>query len=98
MGNTRIEYEMMWIEITKSKDGLLAWRIDLGIKRIWPLSWLDHRPWESFCRRHYPVKTFIGSGDCWYELRGDKAFGAGRYVAVLNAIVSEEALVMLRHN
>ena len=55
---------------TQGIHGKLAWRISLGIRRAWPLCWLNHRPWERFERRGYPVRTFVGfGGQAWFEIK-----------------------------
>lgn len=76
------------IGILKTKDGE-NWRVDVGIRRAWPVYLFDHRPWEKFARRQLPVRTFVGRGIAWVEIVGDQYFGAGKHVPVLNAIISD---------
>jgi len=86
------KYQVIGFDLIKSSEGS-RWRVDLGIRRMWPFSWIDHRPWEEFARRAYPVKTFIGNGDTWHELRGeDKQYNVIGFTEVLNSIVAREAL------
>lgn len=80
------KYEV--IGISKTKDGK-NWRIDVGIRRAWPLYLFDHRPWEKIARRHFPVRTFIGRGIAWGEIVEGQYLGAGKHVPILNAIISD---------
>ncbi len=86
-----------WLEryevlgVSRSADGE-NWRVDVGIRRSWPLYLFDHRPWERFPRKHFPVRTFVGRGLAWFEVVDGRYFGAGDHVSVLNAIISEHAV------
>ena len=79
------KYQVLKVEVVESGERP-QWRIDLGIRRMWPLSWYDLK---------YPVKKFIGSGYAWCEIRQDKAYAVGGLTPVLNAIASEEALKLI---
>ena len=75
------------IHVGKTEDGK-KWHIEIGICRDWPLSWVDHLPWEKFPRQAYPVRTFVGVGLSWFEIVDGVYMFPGVHTPVLNAIVS----------
>lgn len=91
------KYQVLSVSTVEMPSEGRKWYVMLGIRRPWPLSWIDHRPWETRARRPYPVKTFIGSGCAWFQFRDGKAFGVAGLTPLLNAIASKEALSPMKH-
>ena len=89
------KYKVLRADAILQKNGKRQWLVWLGIRRIWPLSWWDFRPWENFPRRQYPIKTFFGQGYAWSEMKNGRAYAVGNLSPVLNAIISEEALKLI---
>lgn len=85
------KYSVLLIEKIDTVEGPM-WRVDVGIRRAWPLHLLDHRPWEKFARRLFPVRTFVGTGMCWHEVVGDNCHMPGKHAEALNALIVEEIL------
>ena len=80
------------IKVSQTEDGN-RWQIDIGIRRMWPIYWIvDHRPWENFARRKFPVQTFVGKGMNWHRV-SDKGNHHTEYTHLLNAIISQFTLL-----
>ena len=96
------EYSIFSVRIEQEEiDGKTRniWMVELGIRRAWPLSWFDHRPWEKTARCLPPVRTFIGRGLYWYEIKKRKCFGISPdFTALLNAIVSDRSADMIKED
>lgn len=69
-------------------DGEKKWLVELSIPRSFPLSLVDHQPWERFPRRKPPVRKFIGNGMCCGEITDSGFMAVGGLYDKLNAIVS----------
>ena len=80
------KYEVLGV--SRAENGT-DWRVDVGVRRLWPLYLFDHRPWEKIPRRCFPVRTFVGRGLAWCEVAGQRYLGAGKHIPVLNAIISD---------
>ena len=88
------DLEVLFIGVVESSSkNRKAWRIDIGVKRQWPMSWLDCPPWRKANPKHFPVRTFMGTGGlAWSEIIDGKYLGVGELRNQLNGLIAMEVL------